>query len=80
MFATYAPLFLWFLIDFWEIRKTPNEGTVLIVEGADILDGTPIYDVKPYLPFTDSHPDATAGFAGEVAENNLEVKIPDGIK
>ena len=63
-----------------EIRKTQNEGTVLIVEGADLLDGTPIYDVKPYLPFTDSHPDATAGFAGEVAENNLEVKIPDGIK
>lgn len=38
------------------------EGPVIEVEGADLMDGTPIFDIKPYLPFTDSHPDATAGF------------------
>ena len=49
-----------------EVRQTKNEGTVLIVGGADILSGTPIYDVKPYLAFTDSHPDAIGGFADKV--------------
>ncbi len=40
------------------IEKRQNLGTVLIVSGADLMDGTPIYDIKPYLSFTDSHPDA----------------------
>ena len=39
------------------------EGPVIEVEGADLMDGTPIFDIKPYLPFTDSHPDAKEGFA-----------------
>ena len=39
------------------------EGVVLVVTGADLLDGTPIYDIKPYLAYTDSHPDAIGGFA-----------------
>lgn len=39
------------------------EGPVIEVEGADLMDGTPIFDIKPYLPFTDSHPDAKGGFA-----------------
>lgn len=60
-----------------EIKKTKNEGTVLIVEGADLLDGTPIYDIKPYLVFTDSHPDAVSGFADEVSGASLEVVIPE---
>ena len=51
---------------------TPR-GPVLYVEGADLLNGTPIYDIKPYLAFTDSHPDATEGFAGEKKGNNLNV-------
>ena len=50
-------------------------GTVLIVSGADILDGTPIYDIKPYLNFTDSHPDAIGGFADEVREYSLKVNF-----
>lgn len=41
---------------------TPD-GPVIMVEGADLMDGTPIFDIKPYLPFTDSHPEATSGFA-----------------
>ena len=60
-----------------EVRKTENEGTVLIVEGADMLDGTPIYDIKPYLAFTDAHPDAIGGFADHVKENTLKVHITD---
>ena len=46
-----------------EIRKEGSLGTVLIVSGADMLDGTPIYDIKPYLPYSDSLPDARGGFA-----------------
>ena len=43
------------------------EGPVIVVEGADLMDGTPIFDIKPYLPFTDSHPDALAGFTDSPA-------------
>ena len=56
------------------------EGKVLVVAGADILDGTPIYDIKPYLAFTDSHPDAICGFADGVKEYSLEVFIPEELK
>lgn len=63
-----------------EIKKTEEFGTVLIVEGADMLDGTPIYDIKPYLAYTDSHPDAISGFADEVRGYELNVIIPDDIK
>ena len=52
-------------------------GPVLNISGADLLDGTPIYDVKPYLPFTDSHPDATGGFADPVREYALEVSVSE---
>ena len=52
-------------------------GPVLYVRGADLLDGTPIYDIKPYLAYTDSHPDATEGFAGPVREDRLQVVFPD---
>lgn len=63
-----------------EIKKTKSEGTVLFVEGADMLNGTPIYDIKPYLAFTDSHPEAVCGFADEAAEYSLSVNIPKEIK
>lgn len=58
------------------IEESKNEGTVLLVRGADMLDGTPIYDIKPYLPFTDSHPDAKGGFAEEVFDYSLKVDFP----
>lgn len=63
-----------------EVRKTQNEGTVLIVGGADLLDGTPIYDVKPYLPSTDCHVDATSGYAGQFTDYKLDVKIDRELK
>ena len=52
---------------------------MLLVSGADLLDGTPIYDIKPYLPFTDSHPDAVGGFADDFVEYGLEVEFPEGV-
>ncbi len=58
------------------VEKRQNEGCVLVVSGADLLDGTPIFDIKPYLPFADSYPDATAGYAGENVNHRLEVDCP----
>lgn len=60
--------------------QTP-EGPVLEVAGADLMDGTPIYDIKPYLPFTDCHPDATGGFAQIQNETivPLHVQFPSDI-
>lgn len=49
-------------------------GPVLYISGADLMDGTPIYDIKPYLPYTDSHPEARSGFAVRPAERLLEVQ------
>ena len=58
-----------------EIRRTANDGTVLVVSGADLMDGTPIYDVKPYLPYADAHPEAVGGFA-QSAPEALTVECP----
>ena len=55
------------------IEQTKNEGTVLVVSGADLLDGTPIYDIKPYIAYSDSHPNAVSGFAEEVQNYRLNV-------
>jgi len=55
------------------IEYTKNEGPVLFVSGADILDGTPIYDVKPYLPYADSLPDASGGFTENLRERRIPV-------
>lgn len=52
------------------------EGPMLYVSGADILDGTPIYDIKPYLAYTDSHPEAKGGFALQQKSGILEVVFP----
>ena len=52
-------------------------GPMLIVSGADLMDGTPIYDIKPYITYTDSHPDATEGFALAVKEKVLQVEFPE---
>ena len=50
-------------------------GRVLVVSGADLMDGTPIYDIKPYLPGVDAHPDATDGFVGANRQDPLAVEI-----
>lgn len=58
-----------------EIEVTQSEGTVLIVSGADMLDGTPIYDIKPYIAYSDCHTDAVSGFADPVREYRLNVEF-----
>ena len=60
-----------------EIKKTAEHGYVLIVSGADLMDGTPIYDIKPYLPYADCHPEATGGFAQDVMGHALKVEFPE---
>ena len=55
-------------------ESTGKNGIELIVTGADLLDGTPIYDIKPYLSFTDSHPDAKNGFAEDTKDYRLKVE------
>ena len=57
------------------IEKTVEEGTVLLVSGADLMDGTPIYDIKPYLPYTDCIPEAVGGFAAERPQAALTVRF-----
>ena len=54
-----------------------GEGPVLIVRGADLMDGTPILDVKPYLPYADSRPDAAGGFTDAVSARVLHAEIPE---
>lgn len=58
------------------IQQDEALGTVLYVSGADLVNGTPIYDIKPYLAYTDSHPDAVGGFADEVRDYKLSVNFP----
>ena len=62
------------------IRQNGKEGTVIDVSGADMLDGTPIYDIKPYIPYTDSHPEALGGFSDEVNGDLLKVEISNELE
>ena len=72
-----------------EIRQTENEGHILVVSGVDMLDGTPIYDIKPYIPYADAHPDARGGFTDSLSKgqqvqvefpNKLLEKLPEDIR
>jgi len=63
-----------------EIRYEENGEPVLVVSGADLLDGTPIYDIKPYLPYTDSHPEAEGGFGQAHQKDRIEVVFPEELK
>lgn len=67
-------------VELLKTERTEKEGTVLWVSGADILNGTPIYDIKPYLPYVEAHPDARGGFASEVKNDRLSVvyTVPTG--
>ncbi|WP_446425394.1 tRNA (N6-threonylcarbamoyladenosine(37)-N6)-methyltransferase TrmO [Mailhella sp.] len=53
------------------------EGPVLFVAGADLMDGTPIFDIKPYVPYADAHPNASAGFTAALPDATLDVYFPD---
>lgn len=62
------------------IEQTQNRGTVINILGADLMDGTPIYDIKPYLPHSDCITEAVGGFSDEVKNYCLKVEIPEQIK
>lgn len=59
------------------IEYDPKLGPVLHVAGADLMDGTPIYDIKPYIAYADCHSDASGGFVDAVARRTLSVECPD---
>ena len=59
------------------VENTKEYGTVLHVAGADLMDGTPIFDIKPYIPYGDSHPDATGGFTDHAGDFLLNVDFPE---
>ena len=61
------------------VEHTDAFGTVLHVGGADLMDGTPIFDIKPYIPYSDCHMDATGGFTDTAGDFLLEVNFPDAL-
>lgn len=61
------------------VEHTQEFGTVLHVGGADLMDGTPIFDIKPYIPYGDCHPDAIGGFTDRAGEFLLKVDFPDAL-
>lgn len=61
------------------VEHTENWGTVLHVGGADLMDGTPIFDIKPYIPYGDCHPEASGGFTDQAGEYLLRVDFPEAL-
>lgn len=61
------------------VEESEKSGTLLRVSGADLMDGTPIYDIKPYLAYTDSHPDAVGGFTDDSKDNAIKVECADSL-
>lgn len=66
-------------VKFLGLEDTTQFGTVIHVGGADLMDGTPIFDIKPYIPYADCHPDALNGFTGGTEGETLEVRFPDDL-
>ena len=67
-------------VELSEVRLDDPEGPVIVVQGPDLLDGTPILDIKPYIPYADSFPDAAIGFLSDATELQVHVVIPDNIR
>lgn len=61
------------------VEMTADLGPVIHVSGADLMDGTPIFDIKPYIPYADSHPEALGGFTDTADEFILKVDFPEGL-
>ena len=62
------------------VEHTEKYGTVLHVGGADLMDGTPIFDIKPYVPYADAHPEAKGGFTSSLADCTLKVEFPEACR
>ena len=63
-----------------KVEYTKEEGPVLWVRGADLMNDTPIFDIKPYLAYTDSHPEATGGFTAALPERKLELAFDKALQ
>lgn len=61
------------------VEHTKEYGTVLHVAGADLMDGTPIFDIKPYIPYSDSHPNASGGFTDQANDFLLDINFPENL-
>ena len=61
------------------LEETRDYGTVIHVAGADLMDGTPIFDIKPYIPYSDCHADATGGFTDTAGDFLLQVVFPEDL-
>ena len=66
-------------VRFDRIEEHPDLGPVIYVKGADLMDGTPIYDIKPYVAYADAHPEARSGFVDTTAWEPLKVVIPEDL-
>ena len=81
VFATRSPFRPNFLglscVRLEKVDLAGREGPELLVSGVDLMDGTPIFDIKPYVPYSDSHPEAQGGFTTRLADRILHVNFPD---
>lgn len=76
--STYRPNFIGLSsVKFEGLEHTKDFGTVIHISGADLMDGTPIFDIKPYIPYGDCHPDATGGFTDAADSYLLSVDFPE---
>ena len=64
-------------VELERVEYTADRGPVLIVRGADLMDGTPIFDIKPYIAYADAHPEAKGGFTDSVTFKKLSVVLPE---
>jgi tRNA-Thr(GGU) m(6)t(6)A37 methyltransferase TsaA len=62
-----------------ELRMDRERGPLLLLGGADLTDGTPVYDIKPYIPYADCRPEASGGFTAETERRTLEVEFPPAL-
>lgn len=62
-----------------EIQWDTPQGPMLVLSGADLMDGTPVFDIKPYVPYADCHPEATGGFTEQAGDFLLEVSFPPAL-
>ena len=62
-----------------EIQWDTPQGPMLVLSGADLMDGTPVFDIKPYVPYADCHPEATGGFTEQTGDFLLEVSFPPAL-
>ena len=66
-------------VKFDRVENDPKLGPVIYVRGADLMDGTPIYDIKPYVAYADAHPEARSGFVDKTEWQPLQVELPDDL-